>query len=72
MAEKSKILIIGATGYMGKYMVEASVRLGHRTFALIREATALESGTDKARLIETFKNFGVTLLYVSMINYEPT
>lgn len=39
MAEKSKILIIGGTGYIGKHIVEASVKAGHHTFALVREST---------------------------------
>ncbi|GMY28394.1 phenylcoumaran benzylic ether reductase Betv6 [Fagus crenata] len=34
MASKSKILIIGGTGYIGKFIVEASAKSGHPTFAL--------------------------------------
>lgn len=64
MAEqKSKILIIGATGAIGRYVVEASVRLGHPTFALVRETTS--SDPAKAKIIEAFKNLGVTLIHVS-------
>ena len=33
---KSKILIIGATGYLGDFMVKACLSLGHPTFAYIR------------------------------------
>ena len=40
MALKSKILIIGGTGYIGKYIVEESAKVGHPTFALVRENTA--------------------------------
>ncbi|TQD88788.1 hypothetical protein C1H46_025677 [Malus baccata] len=61
MAEKSKILIIGGTGYIGKFVVEASVKAGHQTFALVRETTVNDPA--KANLIEKFKNLGVTLLY---------
>ncbi|KAG1342804.1 hypothetical protein COCNU_05G010330 [Cocos nucifera] len=32
--EMSKILIIGGTGYLGKFIVGASARSGHPTFAL--------------------------------------
>lgn len=64
MAEKSKILIIGSTGYIGKFVVEASAKLGHPTFALVRETTVNDPA--KANLIEKFKNLGVTLLYVSI------
>ncbi|TQD81953.1 hypothetical protein C1H46_032500 [Malus baccata] len=61
MAEKSKILIIGGTGYIGKFVVEASAKACHPTFALVRESTVKDPA--KANLIEKFKNLGVTLLY---------
>ena len=62
MAQKSKILIIGGTGYIGKYIVEESTKAGHPTFALVRENTA--SNSEKSRLIQSFKSSGVTLLHV--------
>ncbi|XP_058220791.1 phenylcoumaran benzylic ether reductase Betv6-like isoform X1 [Rhododendron vialii] len=61
MAEKSKILIIGGTGYIGKFIVEASAKSGHPTFALVRESTV--SDPAKAKLIDGFKSSGVTLLH---------
>ena len=63
MADKSKILVIGATGYIGKYIVKASAKAGHPTFALVRESTA--SNPEKSELFESFKSSGVTLVYVS-------
>lgn len=63
MAEKSKILIIGGTGYIGKFIVEASAKLGHPTFVLVRESTL--SDPSKSSLIDSFKNYGVTLVTVS-------
>ncbi|KAL8110435.1 hypothetical protein AgCh_026231 [Apium graveolens] len=33
--EKSKIMIVGATGYLGTYMAKASVSLGHLTYAYV-------------------------------------
>jgi len=62
MAEKSKILIIGGTGYLGKFIVQASVKAGHPTFVLVRESTL--SNPDKAKLVESFKSSGVTILHV--------
>ena len=67
--EKSKILIIGGTGYIGKSVVEASAVSGHPTFALVRESTAA-SNPDKANLIEGFKASGVTLLYGDLNDHE--
>ncbi|XP_022739947.1 isoflavone reductase-like protein isoform X2 [Durio zibethinus] len=68
MAEKSKILIIGGTGYMGKFIVEASTKLGHPTFVLVRERTV--SDPEKSKLIESFKGSGVTLLYGDIYDHE--
>lgn len=62
MADKSKILVIGGTGYIGKYIVEASAKSGHPTFALCRKSTI--SDPDRAKLIQDFKNSGVTILTV--------
>lgn len=60
------ILIIGGTGYIGKFIVEASAKAGHPTFALVRESTA-SSDPVKAKVIENFENLGVTIIYVSDI-----
>ncbi|XP_068314233.1 phenylcoumaran benzylic ether reductase Betv6-like [Pyrus communis] len=68
MAKKSKVLIIGGTGYIGKFIVQASAKAGHPTFALIRETTGNDPG--KANLIEKFKNLGVTLLYGDLYDHE--
>lgn len=65
MTQKSKILIIGGTGYVGKFVVEASVKAGHPTFALVRENTLLFDPI-KGKLVQKFKNLGVTLLLVSI------
>ncbi|RWR82418.1 isoflavone reductase-like protein isoform X2 [Cinnamomum micranthum f. kanehirae] len=73
MESKSKVLVIGATGYLGRFMVAASAKAGHPTFALIRESTASNPekaktigaayNPDRAKTIEDFKNAGVTLVY---------
>ncbi|KAG5543189.1 hypothetical protein RHGRI_016064 [Rhododendron griersonianum] len=68
MGEKSKILIIGGTGYIGKFVVEASAKSGHPTFALVREITV--SDPVKAKLIDSFKDSGVTLLHGDLNNHE--
>jgi len=68
MAEKSKILVLGGTGYIGKFIVEASAKAGHPTFALVRESTL--SHPDKSKLIESFKSHGVTLLYGDLNDHE--
>lgn len=68
MAEKSKILIIGGTGYIGKFVVEASAKYGHPTFALVRESSVADPV--KGKLIEGFKNSGVTLVHGDLYDHE--
>nr|POF19566.1 isoflavone reductase-like protein [Quercus suber] len=68
MAQKSKILIIGGTGYIGKYIVEESAKAGHPTFALVRENAA--SNPEKSKLIESFHSSGVTLLHGDIYHHE--
>lgn len=62
MAEK--ILVIGGSGYIGKFIVEASVKLGHPTFTLVTETSF--SDPSKAQIIEGFKKSGVTILTVGV------
>lgn len=68
MAEKSKILVIGGTGYIGKFIVKASAKAGHPTFALVREATV--SNPEKSELVESFKSSGVTLLHGDIYDHN--
>ncbi|PWA54028.1 isoflavone reductase [Artemisia annua] len=60
MAEKSKILIIGGTGYIGKFIVEASAKAGHPTFILVRETTTKHP--EKSKLLDNFTSLGAKLL----------
>lgn len=65
---KSKILVIGGTGYIGKSTVEASAKAGHETFALVRESTLLNPA--KANIIDHFKSLGVKLLHGDLYDYQ--
>lgn len=56
----SKILIIGATGYIGKHLANASVRLGHPTFLFVRSKNP--SDPAKAELLKSFTDAGATLV----------
>jgi len=68
MANKSKILIIGGTGYIGKFIVEASAKAGHVTFALVRESSL--SDPAKAKIVENFKSLGITILQGDVNDHE--
>ncbi|EES00458.1 isoflavone reductase homolog IRL [Sorghum bicolor] len=59
-SEKSKILVVGGTGYLGRHVVAASARLGHPTVALVRDTAP--SDPAKAALLQSFQDAGVTLV----------
>jgi uncharacterized protein YbjT (DUF2867 family) len=58
--KKSRILVVGGTGYLGRHVVAASARLGHPTLALVRDTAP--SDPAKAALLKSFQDAGVTLL----------
>ncbi|XP_058106109.1 bifunctional pinoresinol-lariciresinol reductase 2-like [Magnolia sinica] len=65
---KDRVLIIGATGYIGRRLVKASMALGHPTFALYRPEIA--SDAEKVQMLIRFKMEGVTLLQGSLEDKE--
>jgi len=69
MAGSSRILIVGATGYIGRHIAKASLALGHPTFLLVRESTA-SYNSDKVQLLESFKASGANIVHGSLENYE--
>ncbi|XVF75052.1 hypothetical protein PTKIN_Ptkin13bG0158000 [Pterospermum kingtungense] len=69
--EKSKILVFGATGYLGKYMVKASVAAGHLTYVYARPVP-LDHHHDnpKLDLLKEFEAMGVTISYGELDEHE--
>lgn len=59
----TKILIFGGTGYIGKYMVKASVSFGYKTFVYTRPISE-ETTPSKLELINEFRAIGVTIIQV--------
>ncbi|KAJ6360609.1 hypothetical protein OIU77_004598 [Salix suchowensis] len=55
--ELSKILIFGGTGYIGKYMVRASVSMGHKTYVYARPITT-QSSPAKIGIHKEFQAMG--------------
>ena len=55
---ESKILIFGGTGYIGSYMVIASMKLGYPTFVYSRP------NSSKKNLLHEFQSNGVTVVRV--------
>jgi uncharacterized protein YbjT (DUF2867 family) len=67
MASKSsRILIIGSTGHIGRYIAKASIAFGHPTFLLVRESTTNSLKSEKAKLLESFESAGANILHGSM------
>ncbi|KAH8498281.1 hypothetical protein H0E87_017268 [Populus deltoides] len=64
----SKILFVGGTGYIGKFIVEASAKAGHPTFVLVRESTL--SNPAKSVVIDNFMNLGVNFLVGDLFDHE--
>ncbi|XP_015952000.3 phenylcoumaran benzylic ether reductase POP1 [Arachis duranensis] len=67
-AADTKILFIGGTGYIGKFIVEASINAGHPTFLLVRESSL--SNPEKAPLIHKFNNLGAQLVLGDVYDHE--
>lgn len=61
----NRVLIVGGTGYIGKYMAKASVSQGYPTYVLVRPATAAAPDSFKAKLFQQFKDIGIHILEVS-------
>ncbi|GMH02774.1 hypothetical protein Nepgr_004613 [Nepenthes gracilis] len=68
MTSKSKVLVIGGTGYIGKFIVEASAKAGHPTYVLVRESTF--SNPSKDKIIGDFKNLGVNFAFGDLYDHE--
>ncbi|KAM3209316.1 hypothetical protein ACQJBY_063789 [Aegilops geniculata] len=66
--EKSKVLVVGGTGYIGRRIVRASLAHGHRTFILMRPEIGLD--IDKLELLLSFKAHGALLIQASMEDHR--
>ncbi|KAJ8747796.1 hypothetical protein K2173_006946 [Erythroxylum novogranatense] len=64
--DKSKILIFGATGYLGKYLVKASTSMGHPTYAYVRPS----SHPSKLETLKEFDSMGVTVIQGELDEHE--
>lgn len=60
---KSKILVFGGTGYLGKHVVGASVSFGHPTFVFARSATP-QTPPSNLHVRDELRSLGVTLIEV--------
>ena len=58
--EKSKVLVVGGTGYIGKRLVKASLAEGHETYILHRPENKYD--IDKVQMLLSFKEQGAHLV----------
>ncbi|GJT75873.1 bifunctional pinoresinol-lariciresinol reductase 2 [Tanacetum coccineum] len=68
MGLKSKVLIIGGTGYLGKRLVKASLEQGHETFVLMRPEIGVD--IEKIQMLLGFKNQGARLVIGSFNDHR--
>lgn len=61
--KKNRILVFGGTGYIGKYMVKASMSLGYPTLVFTRPINS-QTPPSKIQLCNEFNSMGVTLVEV--------
>ena len=65
---KSKVLVVGGTGYIGKRMVKASLAEGHETYVLQRPEIGLD--IEKLQLLLSFKKQGAHLVEASFSDHR--
>ncbi|KAJ1393658.1 NmrA-like domain [Sesbania bispinosa] len=67
-AADTKILFIRGTGYIGKFIVEASLKAGHPTYLLVRESSL--SHPARSPIIQKFKTLGVNIVLGDLYDHE--
>jgi len=66
--EKSKVLVVGGTGYIGRRIVRASLAHGHPTFILMRPEIGFD--IDKLQMVLAFKAQGALVIEASMEDHR--
>ncbi|XVE65382.1 hypothetical protein DITRI_Ditri07aG0176200 [Diplodiscus trichospermus] len=65
---KSKILVVGGTGYIGRRIVQASLAQGHETYVLQRSEIGLD--IEKLQMLLSFKKQGAHLIEGSFNDHK--
>ncbi|KAI3462426.1 hypothetical protein Pfo_019089 [Paulownia fortunei] len=66
---QSKILILGATVYLGKYLIKASISIGYPTYAYVRPIKP-EIDPSKLQVLKDFESMGVTVYQGELDEHE--
>ncbi|KAL7001249.1 leucoanthocyanidin [Sarracenia purpurea var. burkii] len=64
---KGRVLIVGATGFIGQFVAEASLEAGRATFILARPAG---SGSSNAKIVKALHEKGATIIQGDIKNQE--
>ncbi|XP_004300160.1 PREDICTED: isoflavone reductase homolog [Fragaria vesca subsp. vesca] len=67
---KSKVLVVGGTGYMGRRIVKASLAAGHPTYVLQRPAPEIGLDIEKLQMLFSFKKQGAHLVEGSFSDFH--
>ena len=65
---KSKVLVVGGTGYIGKRIVKASLSQGHETYVLRRPEIGFD--IDKLQMLYSFQKQGAHLVKASFSDFQ--
>ncbi|XXG78092.1 hypothetical protein AAC387_Pa08g2110 [Persea americana] len=65
---KSKVLVVGGTGYIGKRIVKASLAQGHETYVLYRPEIGVD--IEKVQMLLSFKEQGARLIEGSFSDHR--
>ncbi|OIW10710.1 hypothetical protein TanjilG_16082 [Lupinus angustifolius] len=65
---KSKVLVVGGTGYVGRRIVKASLEHGHETYVLQRPEIGLD--IEKLQILLSFKKQGAILVEASFSDHQ--
>jgi len=65
---KSKVLVVGGTGFIGKRIVRACLAQGHETYVLQRREVGLD--VEKLELLLSFKKAGARLVEGSFSDHR--
>ncbi|ESQ33606.1 hypothetical protein EUTSA_v10009995mg [Eutrema salsugineum] len=66
--EKTSVLVVGATGYLGKRIVRACLDEGHKTYVLQRPEIGLD--IEKVQLLLSYKKLGVRVVEASFSDHQ--
>ncbi|XP_057475647.1 isoflavone reductase homolog isoform X3 [Actinidia eriantha] len=68
--EKTRVLVVGGTGYIGKRIVRACLDQGHMTYVLQRPAQEIGLDIEKLQMLLAFKEQGAQLVEGSFSDHQ--